>query len=78
MKLLLIGLAWMVLVKCWFRLGCTTVGRGCMLAICATRHALPYLARTGSLPYQLHSRLDGWNAAAPGSQKLLPQQVRHT
>ena len=40
----------------------------------------PYLscARTGSLPYKLHSRLDGWNAAAPGPQKLLPQQIRLT
>ena len=40
--------------------------------------ALPYRTRKGSLHHQLHSRLDGWNAAAPGPQKLLPQQIRLT
>ena len=39
----------------------------------------PYLPDAkGSLHHQLHSRLDGWNAAAPGPQKLLPQQIRLT
>ena len=39
----------------------------------------PYLSDAkGSLHHQLHSRLDGWNAAAPWPQNLLPQQIRHT
>ena len=40
----------------------------------------PYLTEREKEAYitQLHSRLDGWNAAAPRPQKLLPQQIRLT
>ena len=64
-KLLLTGLAWMVLINVTSA-SAAPQWVACLLAICATRHALPYRTRKGSLHHQLHSRLDGWNATAPG------------
>ena len=68
MKFLLFALAGMALVE--FGLGCTAMGRRCLLACRQSSSAGAQRSRKRGLHRQLHSRLDGWNAAALRPKEL--------